>query len=163
VRGPLAFLAGLAGMEAVAWASHRFLMHGSLWFLHKSHHARRRGGLEGNDAFGLFFSAVSIALVGTGVRGRPNLVWLGAGMTAYGLAYLVFHDVMVHGRFGRVGLPRHPYMLRLVRAHRLHHCGGARDGTRNFGFLFSTRAAVLPFPESIRQPAGDGAGLRRTA
>ena len=86
--------------------------------------------------------ASRLAFASSGARGRPTLVWLGAGMTAYGATYLVFHDMMVHGRFGRVKLPRNAYMLRLIRAHRIHHCGGDADGTRNFGFLFAARSST---------------------
>ncbi len=37
----LVFAAALVGMEGVAWATHRWLMHGPLWVLHRSHHAPR--------------------------------------------------------------------------------------------------------------------------
>ena len=40
------FFAALAGMELVAYLTHRFLMHGPLWFLHESHHRPREGWFE---------------------------------------------------------------------------------------------------------------------
>lgn len=131
------FLLVFVGMEGVAWASHRFLMHGPLWHLHRSHHEPHRGGWEANDWFGVFFSLPSMGLIAAGAAGRPLLLAAGAGMAAYGLAYLVFHDGLVHGRFGRFPTPRHPWLVRLVVAHRLHHARRTREGCRAFGFLWA--------------------------
>lgn len=134
--------AAFAGMEAVAWASHRFLMHGPLWFLHRSHHLPRgplsgRGRLEANDWFGVAFSLPAMALIAWGVAGRPLLAAAGLGMTAYGAGYILLHDALVHGRFGRLPPPRHPYLRRLVQAHRLHHARQSKHGCRAFGFLLA--------------------------
>ena len=135
---------GFPLMEAVAWSSHRWLMHGPLWILHRSHHLPRRGIFEANDAFGLFFSAVSIAALARGVSGHPFLLGLGAGMALYGLAYLLFHDMLAHGRFGRLPVPRNAYLRRLLRAHRLHHAHAGRTGATRFGFLWAPPEASRP-------------------
>lgn len=147
----LAVAAGaFAGMEAVAWASHRYLMHGPLWFLHRSHHRTPaqgpRRGFEANDWFGVGFSLPAIALIAAGVAGRPLLAAAGLGMTAYGAGYLVFHDAMAHGRFGKLRPPRHPYLRRLIKAHRIHHARTTKEGCRSFGFLLAPprRAEQLP-------------------
>lgn len=129
--------AAFAGMEAVAWASHRFLMHGPLWFLHRSNHLPRRGRFEANDWFGIAFSLPAMALIALGVAGRPLLAAAGLGMTAYGLGYLFLHDALAHGRFGRIRPPRHPYLRRLIKAHRIHHARSAKEGCRSFGFLLA--------------------------
>jgi beta-carotene 3-hydroxylase len=139
-------LLGFVGMEAVAWAAHRWLMHGPLWFLHRSHHRPRRGAFEANDLFGLFFSALSILALGIGVRGHAFLLGLGLGMTLFGAGYLLVHDGMVHGRFGKKPPPKNAYLRRLVRAHRIHHGSGAAEGTRNFGFLWAPRDSVRRAP-----------------
>lgn len=130
-------LAGLPVMEWIAWAAHKWIMHGPLWILHRSHHRERRGAWEANDAFGLFFSGVSILFILRGVHGHPFQLGFGIGMALYGLAYLIVHDVLAHGRFGRRGMPKHAYLRRLVRAHRVHHSRDEADGTRNFGFLWA--------------------------
>ena len=136
----LAWAAGLAGMEAVAWACHRWIMHGPLWFLHASHHRPHPGSrFQANDWFGVFFALPSIAFIALGIRGKPALLGLGLGMTAYGLLYVLFHDGLVHGRFGRLPAPHHTYLARLVRAHRLHHACLVRDGARHFGFLWASK------------------------
>jgi hypothetical protein len=88
-------VATFLGMEAVAFLMHRHLMHGPLWFLHESHHRPRRGLLEWNDLFGLFFAVPSMVLIHLGTHGRPFALAVGLGMTAYGAAYFGFHDVIV--------------------------------------------------------------------
>lgn len=141
---------GFPLMEAVAWASHRWIMHGPLWILHRSHHGPRRGVFEANDAFGLFFCALSVACIALGVSGRPFLLGIGLGMALYGMAYLVFHDVLAHGRFGRRRAPGNAYVRRLLSAHRLHHAREAREEGSHFGFLW----APLPKPEGPRPISG---------
>lgn len=145
---PILALAGAAigfpMMEAVAWASHRWVMHGPLWILHRSHHRPRRGPFEANDAFGLFFSALSIACMARGVFGHPFLLGLGSGMAGYGLAYLLFHDLLAHGRFGRRPVPGNAYLRRLLRAHRLHHAREGREGGSHFGFLWAPPEVSRP-------------------
>lgn len=136
---------GFPAMEAVAWASHRWIMHGPLWILHRGHHAPGRSGWEANDLFGLFFSAVSIGCMFLGIPGRPFLLGLGIGMAGYGMAYLGFHDMLVHGRFGKIPVPRNAYLRRLVRAHLLHHARATRDGCGHFGFLWAP-----PEPRRVR-------------
>lgn len=129
------FLLGLVGMEGVAWATHRFLMHGPLWRLHRSHHEPRLGRFELNDLFALYFALPSMALIFWGHVGCPPAWWLGWGMTAYGLIYALFHDGLVHGRF-RSPLPLR-LMKRLVQAHRLHHVVQTKRGGVSYGFLWA--------------------------
>ena len=141
------FLGALTGMEGVAWFTHRYLMHGALWSLHKSHHEPRTGLFELNDLFAVFFALPSMALIFWGSCGwwgmdgwRPAL-WLGLGMTAYGAIYALFHDGLVHGRFDSP-LPLR-LMKRLVQAHRLHHTVHTRTGSVSYGFLWAPPARVL--------------------
>lgn len=136
------FLLAFIAMEFVAWSSHRWIMHGPMWFLHSSHHGDGKEKLEANDLFGVFFSLISIGLIWFGKDGRFFILGLGFGMAAYGLGYLIMHDILTHGRFGKVKLPRNPYILRLIRAHRIHHSRDALDGTRNFGFLWAPKNAT---------------------
>jgi beta-carotene 3-hydroxylase len=133
----LIFLASLAGMELVAYLTHRYLMHGSLWFLHRSHHVARRGPFEWNDLFGVFFALPSIVLIYLGVHGHPPLLWVGLGMTAYGACYFGFHDVIVHRRLPVRVRPRSRYMRRIIQAHKIHHATETRDGAVSFGFLYA--------------------------
>mgnify|MGYP001813602552 CR=1 FL=1 len=131
------FFLTVLGMEAVAWLMHRYLMHGPLWVLHKSHHRRREGRFELNDAFGLFFAIPSMILIWYGVRGHPALLALGLGMTAYGALYFFFHDMLVHRRVKLPFVPKRGYLHRVVRAHLLHHRTTTKHGAVSFGFLFA--------------------------
>jgi beta-carotene 3-hydroxylase len=131
------FLAVFFGMELVAWATHKFLMHGALWNLHESHHRPRESWFELNDLFGVFFSVVSIGLILAGTFYYAPLLWAGLGMAGYGLVYFLVHDVLVHRRVEHGFVPRHGYLRRIYQAHRLHHATQGRDGAVSFGFLYS--------------------------
>ena len=132
-------LAALAGMEAVAYVAHRWVMHGFLWGLHRSHHEPRRGVFERNDWFAVMGAAPAILLIWAGTLGGfgSALTWLGVGITGYGVIYFGFHDVIVHRRFPVSWVPRGRYMKRIVQAHRLHHVVETRAGTVSFGFIYA--------------------------
>ncbi|HEY8615942.1 sterol desaturase family protein [Phenylobacterium sp.] len=132
------FLTGLLGMEAVAWGTHRYLMHGPLWAWHRSHHEPGGRGPELNDLFGLVFAGLALGLFWLGARPdlRP-LWWAAMGATAYGLLYALVHDGLVHRRFPFPVTARRGYLLRLVQAHHLHHISQERDGAVSFGFLWA--------------------------
>lgn len=132
-----AFLLGLIGMEGVAWAMHRYLMHGPLWVLHKSHHAPRAGAFELNDLFGLVFAGLAIGLFALGARpGWGAAWWAAAGTTVYGVLYALLHDGLAHDRWPIKVPARGGYLTRLKQAHRLHHAVPTREGAVSFGFLF---------------------------
>ena len=38
-------------MEFIAWATHKYIMHGPGWFLHKSHHTKHQHRFELNDIY----------------------------------------------------------------------------------------------------------------
>ena len=59
-----AIVAGTAVfMEFVAWATHKYVMHGFLWSLHSDHHKKDHYGfLERNDAFFLIFAEPAFIL-----------------------------------------------------------------------------------------------------
>ena len=99
------FVAVFFTMEGVAWFLHKYVMHGFLWVLHKSHHQPRKGVWELNDAFGLFSVAISMALFEWSVQlGGPRWALFAAlGITAYGAVYFLAHDVLVHHRIN-IGL-----------------------------------------------------------
>ena len=144
-------------MEGVAWSVHRFVMHGPLWALHRSHHQPRLGRFEANDLFAFFFAGLAILMFYAGAKlGLAPLWWAGAGATGFGLVYALFHDGVVHQRFGFHYAPRSGYLKRLVQAHRLHHAVHAREGGVSFGFLYAPDARRL----KVRLSAQRG-GLRR--
>jgi beta-carotene 3-hydroxylase len=129
-------LAVFIGMEAFAWAMHRYVMHGSLWCWHESHHTRHDDVFELNDLFAVVFAAPAIACLWMGTHGLPWLMPVGLGITAYGLVYFIFHDGLVHRRFP-VPLKRNSAFWRSrIQAHRLHHAVATKTGCVSFGFLW---------------------------
>ena len=144
--GILLFVLTVVGMEAFAYVTHRWVMHGFGWFLHESHHRPREGNWELNDLYAVIFALPSITLILGGVQlgWWPGCTWIGAGIAAYGAIYFGFHDVIVHRRLPTRYLPKSSYMKRIVQAHRLHHAVETKHGTVSFGFL------VAPRPEALK-------------
>jgi beta-carotene 3-hydroxylase len=139
------FLVTFLGMEGVAHLMHRHLMHGPLWVLHESHHRPRQSAwFERNDLFGILFAIPSILLIYLGTHGHPMLLAVGLGMTAYGVAYFAFHDVIVHRRVRHSWAPKSAYLRRIVRAHLVHHKTLTREGAVSFGFLYAPDRAPAP-------------------
>lgn len=140
-------------MEGVAWFTHKYVMHGFLWFLHEDHHRPRKGVFEKNDLFAVFFGALSATLITVGLTWGPSWVTaVGFGMAVYGVGYVVFHDMIFHKRL-RVPTPKFAYMQRIIHAHRYHHSSGhAKDGCRAFGFLWAPAKYRTWPPEGMPPP-----------
>ena len=156
----LLFAAAFVGMEVVAHLAHKYVMHGPLWSLHESHHVPHDHRLEKNDLFGVFFALPSIGLIWLGTHGYPPALWIGLGMTAYGAAYFLFHDVIVHRRLKVPYKPGGGYLQRITQAHRMHHARRQRDGAVSFGFLY---APPLDRLKSRRRAARESATARPSA
>jgi beta-carotene 3-hydroxylase len=154
--GLLLFVATVAGMEAFAYAAHRWIMHGPGWFLHASHHRARHGNWEWNDLYAVIFAVPSFVLLLGGVQlgWWQGWAWIGAGIAAYGAIYFGFHDVIVHRRLPTRYLPKSNYMKRIVQAHRLHHAVETRKGTVSFGFLWAPKPEDLKAELKRRDRAG---------
>jgi beta-carotene 3-hydroxylase len=122
-------------MEFVAWFSHKFIMHGFLWVLHKDHHIRDGRKFEWNDLFAVIFAFPSILFIYFGVvDGNSYILGLGIGILLYGLAYFLFHDVYVHQRIPILKNLSNRYLRATVKAHLEHHNPHAHY---NFGFLIA--------------------------
>lgn len=95
------FLATFCFMEFMAWFTHKFIMHGFLWSLHRDHHKKDHGSwFERNDAFFLFYAVVSMSFIGLAVYRGFWPGWpIGLGILAYGIAYFIVHDIFIHQRF----------------------------------------------------------------
>jgi beta-carotene 3-hydroxylase len=139
----LLFITALAAMEGVAYLSHKYLMHGPLWCWHASHHLPRQGIFEKNDLFALGFSLPAMVLIYFGVNGFPAMLWLGLGMTGYGIVYFIFHDVIVHRRLPYAFKAKSTYMKRIIQAHWIHHSSREKHGAVSFGFIYAPPIAKL--------------------
>lgn len=122
-------------MEFMAWFTHKYVMHGFMWFFHKDHHIRDGRKIEWNDVFAVIFAIPSILLIYFGVV-NPNsyLLSIGIGIMLYGAAYFMFHDVYVHQRLPFFKNFSNRYLRATVKAHKEHHNPHAEY---NYGFLIA--------------------------
>lgn len=143
-------IATVLAMEGVAWASHKYIMHGFGWGWHCDHHERHDRALEKNDLFGIVGALLSIGLftIGRWVPWEPA-TWMGLGVLIYGVIYTLVHDGLVHQRYFR-WVPKNGYAKRIVQAHKLHHATLSRTGGVSFGFVFAGQPERLK-AELVRQ------------
>ena len=133
-------LATFIVMEGVTWCTHRFVMHGFLWYLHKDHHQKRPGFFEKNDAFFVIFAIPSILLILFGtLNGRWWMQSIGFGIMAYGFAYFLVHDVIIHQRFKWFTRSNNTYVRAIRWAHKMHHKHLHREEGESFGMLWVAR------------------------
>ena len=131
----LAFTGAFAMMEFTAWWLHKYVMHGPLWSLHQDHHLPSNRRFQKNDSFAIVFAVPSFLMILAG--GQFTISWLAAagyGVLAYGVAYFLVHEAIIHRRF-RFIRGRGRYFLGVIAAHRDHHRSVARDGAVNFAML----------------------------
>lgn len=141
---PFLFLfLGFWATEIASYFLHRYLFHGQLWFIHKSHHSHREGTFEHNDFFSLFFSSLSIVLIISGFSKliAPFWGWFGGGIAIYGMLYFVIHDLMTHRRFFPLK-PTGLVVTLLSRAHLIHHQSHDKPGQEPYG-LFLVHPEIL--------------------
>ncbi|HZB43305.1 MAG TPA: sterol desaturase family protein [Ilumatobacter sp.] len=133
------FLLTFSGMEMIAYSAHRWLMHGPGMVWHRSHHAPARTLIERNDLFPLCFSAVGVGLAVVAATGRaPASSWAAAaGVTAYGVAYLAVHEIVIHRRLS-LPVPDLRYLRWLRDSHRAHHI----DAGEPYGMLLPLMSAA---------------------
>ena len=126
-------------MECVTWLTHKYVMHGFLWYLHEDHHQPRyQGVFEKNDLFFVIFAVPSIALLYFGIMdGYPSyLFFIGLGIMLYGMAYFLVHDVIIHKRFNWFKTSKNKYIIGLRKAHKVHHKKLGKHGSECIGMLF---------------------------
>ena len=123
-------------MEGITWLTHKYVMHGFLWYLHEDHHKKRPGLFEKNDAFFLIFSIPSILCILFGTF--DNKWWLaaiGAGIAMYGFAYFLVHDVIIHQRIKLFTRSNNIYVRSIRWAHKMHHKHLEKYDGESFGML----------------------------
>ncbi|WP_426430815.1 beta-carotene hydroxylase [Winogradskyella sp. HB-48] len=137
----LIFLGTFFIMEFNAWFTHKYIMHGFLWSLHKDHHHKDHDSwFERNDAFFIFYAVVSMICF---YLWNYEDVWytlpIGLGILFYGIAYFVVHDIFIHQRFKWLRNIDNKYARGVRRAHKIHHKHLGKEDGENFGML------IVPF------------------
>ncbi len=124
--------------EGVAWALHKYVMHGFLWNLHESHHVKEEGRFfERNDLFLLFFAIPSAYCIYSGIADSNFKLYIGIGIAVYGLIYFLVHDVFIHQRYPPLlRRSNHLYFRALRRAHHAHHRHTGKEKGEAFGLLW---------------------------
>lgn len=124
-------------MEGVAWLAHKYLMHGLLWNLHADHHRKVSDSfLEKNDYFFLIFAIPGIASLAIGLYTPYTLLFfIGLGITIYGMAYFLVHDVFIHQRLPLLKRTDNIYFRAIRRAHKMHHKHLGKEDGECFGML----------------------------
>lgn len=133
-------LGTFAAMEAITWATHRYIMHGLLWYLHKDHHQPEGHMFEKNDAFFLIFAVPSWLGIMLGLQ--HELYWvagIGYGFALYGLTYFMVHDVIIHQRFKWFSRSNNTYIHAIRWAHKMHHKHRDKYEGESFGLLFVSK------------------------
>jgi len=123
-------------MEAITWLTHRYVMHGFLWYLHEDHHQKKPGFFEKNDAFFVIFAIPSFLCILFGTL--QSIFWLqaiGFGIMAYGMAYFLVHDVIIHQRFKWFRKSDNTYVRSIRWAHKMHHKHLDKQEGESFGML----------------------------
>lgn len=140
----LLYISILAGtfviMEGITWLTHKYIMHGWLWYLHKDHHQPEPGFFEKNDAFFVIFAIPSFLCILFGTL--HEWYWMqavGFGVMAYGFAYFLVHDVIIHQRFKWFSRSNNSYVRAIRWAHKMHHRHLDRHDGESFGMLYVHR------------------------
>lgn len=145
----LIVLAAFLAMEGVAWVSHKYVMHGLLWKLHKDHHRKEDDSfIEHNDSFFLIFATPGILSLWFGIQNNFNyLFWIGVGICIYGFTYFLVHDVFIHQRFKFFRRTDSAYFRAIRKAHKVHHKHLDKEDGECFGMLW---VPLKYFKESVK-------------
>lgn len=142
------FLSTFLFMEFMAWFTHKYIMHGFLWNLHKDHHKKSHNSwFERNDVFFIFYAVVSMSFMVAAANGSFGAGWpIGLGILAYGATYFVVHDIFIHQRFKIFKNIDNRYAKGVRRAHKMHHKHLKKEDGECFGML------VVPFKYFKKSP-----------
>jgi beta-carotene 3-hydroxylase len=123
--------------EISAWVNHKFIMHGFMWYFHSDHHKKDHDSVfERNDLFFLLYAIPSCLCILFGaLNNYAWYTWVGFGIMAYGFAYFIVHDVIIHQRLKWFTKSDNLYVLALRRAHKMHHKHIGKEDGESFGML----------------------------
>ena len=128
------------GMEIIAWATHKYLMHGLLWRLHQDHHiVDKNKKFQKNDFFFLIFAIPSMILIYIGYEYDNLYLFFGLGIALYGLGYFIVHEIIIHKRLPFFKKSNNPYIKSIRMAHKVHHKTLVKYGASSFGMLIVSK------------------------
>jgi len=123
-------------MEGITWLTHKYVMHGFLWYLHEDHHQPKGGFFEKNDAFFLIFAIPSWLCIMLGLQNAAYWVAaIGFGIALYGMGYFIVHEVIIHQRFRWFTRSNNTYVRTIRWAHKMHHKRQHKENGESFGML----------------------------
>ncbi|MBL0882640.1 MAG: sterol desaturase family protein [Chitinophagaceae bacterium] len=129
-------LATFCIMEGITWLTHRYVMHGFLWYLHEDHHQKGPGFFEKNDAFFIIFAIPSWLCIMLGSMNEVYwVVSIGAGIAMYGFAYFLVHEIIIHQRIKLFTRSNNKYIKAIRWAHKMHHKHLDKHEGESFGML----------------------------
>ena len=133
-------------MEFAAWATHKYLMHGVLWFLHEDHHVSTGRIMQKNDSFALIFAIPSASgFIFVSINQNDLLFFSGLGILVYGFAYLFVHDIFIHRRIKIFNKPKSAYLKAVLFEHRKHLASEFKEDGEFFGMLFVSPKTLRKF------------------
>lgn len=141
-------LATFCIMEGITWLTHRFVMHGFLWYLHEDHHQKGPGFFEKNDAFFIIFAIPGWLCIMLGSMNQAYwVVSIGVGIALYGLAYFLVHEIIIHQRFRLFTRSNNRYIKAIRWAHKMHHKHVNKEEGESFGMLLVAKK----YRDKVRQ------------
>jgi len=140
MMGVLVTLLTYTLMEGITWCTHKFVMHGWMWYFHEDHHQPRGGFFEKNDAFFLIFAVPSCLMIVFGSMAAFDWrFFVGIGILLYGVSYFLIHDVLIHQRFDWFSRTDNLYFRAIRKAHKIHHKHLNKEDGECFGMLYVPR------------------------
>lgn len=100
LRQIVIFLSSFLGMQAVAWFSRKYILHGSLWSLHRDHPRKEHSHWwECNELF-FVFAFYALLSIGLFLLWRHGNNWwfppAALGILDYGITYFIIHDLLIN-------------------------------------------------------------------
>lgn len=129
-------LATFVIMEFMAWATHKYVMHGLGWYFHRDHHQHEDGIFEKNDVYFLIYAIPSWLFIMFGMMaGNDWRTFVGFGILLYGIAYFLVHEVFIHQRLPWFKRTDNVYFRAIRKAHKVHHKHLGKEEGECFGML----------------------------
>lgn len=145
----IVFIATFFFMEFTAWFTHKFLMHGMMWYFHEDHHQPNHRLLQKNDFFFLIFAVPSWLCIMLGLMYQyPIAVCIGAGIAFYGLCYFLVHEIFIHQRLNWFKNSDNTYLRAIRKAHKVHHKHLNKEDGECFGMLIVPRKYFVEAKQS---------------